>query len=47
MAKDAKSGRTLSGFWYWLTAGLAVFMVLFYMCCAASPWTPSISSASM
>ena len=31
MEKDAKSGRELSRFWYWLTAGLGIFMVLFYV----------------
>ena len=27
----------MTGFWYWLTSGLGVFMVLFYMYCAATP----------
>ena len=31
MEKDAKSGRELTKFWYWLTSGLGIFMVLFYM----------------
>ncbi len=31
MEKDAKSGRDLTRFWYWLTSGLGIFMVLFYM----------------
>ncbi len=31
MEKDAKSGRDLKKFWYWLTSGLGIFMVLFYM----------------
>ena len=35
--KDAKAGRSLSGFWYWLCSSLAVGMVLFYMYCAATP----------
>ena len=35
--KDAKTGRTLTGFWHFLTMGLAIFMVLFYMYCAAQP----------
>ena len=28
--KDAAVGRSMSGFWAWFTAGLGVFMVLFY-----------------
>jgi TRAP transporter 4TM/12TM fusion protein len=35
--KDEKTGRSLSGFWYYLTAGMGIFMVLFYMWCAAEP----------
>jgi TRAP transporter 4TM/12TM fusion protein len=35
--KDAKTGRTLTGFWHYLTVGLGIFMVLFYMYCAAEP----------
>jgi TRAP transporter 4TM/12TM fusion protein len=35
--KDARSGRTLTGFWYYATAGMGIFMVLFYMYCAAVP----------
>ncbi|KJS32899.1 MAG: C4-dicarboxylate ABC transporter permease [Desulfatitalea sp. BRH_c12] len=35
--KDAKSGRTLSGLWYYITVGLGIFMVAFYMYCAATP----------
>ena len=35
--KDAKAGRSLTGFWYWLCSSLAVGMVLFYMYCAATP----------
>ncbi len=31
MEKDAKSGRALTKYWYWLTSGLGIFMVLFYM----------------
>ncbi len=31
MEKDAKSGRSLNRFWYWLTSGLGIFMVLFYI----------------
>lgn len=31
MEKDAKSGRNLKRFWYGLTSGLGIFMVLFYM----------------
>ena len=29
--KDAKSGRELTRFWYWFTAALGIFMVLFYV----------------
>ena len=35
--KDARTGRAMKGFWLWLTAGLGVFMVAFYMYCAAEP----------
>ncbi|MFH2128568.1 MAG: hypothetical protein ABIK12_18795, partial [Pseudomonadota bacterium] len=28
--KDAKTGRAMSGLWAWFSAGLGVFMVLFY-----------------
>ncbi|HSO18250.1 MAG TPA: hypothetical protein VLT88_02260 [Desulfosarcina sp.] len=35
--KDEKRGRPLEGFWYTLTAALGVFMVVFYMYCAAVP----------
>ena len=31
MEKDAKSGRVLSRFWYWVIAGLSIFMVGFYV----------------
>jgi len=31
MEKDAKSGRSLQRFWYWVTSGLGIIMVLFYM----------------
>jgi len=37
IAKDSKTGRTMSGFWLWLSAGMGIFMVLFYMFCAARP----------
>jgi TRAP transporter 4TM/12TM fusion protein len=37
MQKDARSGRTFKGFWYYLVSGLGVFMVGFYMYCAAVP----------
>ncbi|MFZ1201070.1 MAG: TRAP transporter large permease subunit, partial [Desulfobacterales bacterium] len=37
VAKDSKSGRAMTGFWYWLCSSLAVGMVLFYMYCAATP----------
>ncbi len=30
VGKDAKSGRSMKGFWFWLSAGLGIFMVLFY-----------------
>lgn len=35
--KDAKEGRQLAGFWGYLTSGMGIFMVLFYMYCAAVP----------
>jgi TRAP transporter 4TM/12TM fusion protein len=35
--KDARTGRAMKGFWFWFTAGLGIFMVLFYMYCAAEP----------
>jgi TRAP transporter 4TM/12TM fusion protein len=35
--KDSKTGRTVSGAWYYLIAGMGVFMVFFYMYCAATP----------
>jgi TRAP transporter 4TM/12TM fusion protein len=35
--KDSKTGRTLSGFWYYLASAMGIFMVLFYMYCAAVP----------
>jgi TRAP transporter 4TM/12TM fusion protein len=35
--KDAKTGRTMTGFWYFLCSGMGVFMVFFYMYCAAEP----------
>ncbi|MCB2186138.1 MAG: TRAP transporter fused permease subunit [Deltaproteobacteria bacterium] len=31
VSKDSKSGRGLTGFWYWLVAGMGTFMVVFYM----------------
>ncbi len=31
MEKDAKSGRELKNFWYWLTSALGIFMVMFYV----------------
>ncbi len=37
IGKDAKAGRSLIGFWYWLSSSLAVGMVLFYIYCAATP----------
>lgn len=40
MEKDAKSGRELTRFWYWLTSGLGIFMVLFYM------WNSGVSPVS-
>jgi len=30
VGKDSKSGRAMKGFWFWLTAGLGIFMVVFY-----------------
>jgi TRAP transporter 4TM/12TM fusion protein len=35
--KDAKTGREVTGIWYYFTAGLGIFMVFFYMYCAARP----------
>ncbi len=35
--KDERSGRPLKGFWQMLTATLGIFMVAFYMYCAAVP----------
>ena len=35
--KDEKTGRAMSGFWYYVSAGMGIFMVLFYMYCAARP----------
>ncbi|MEJ2040038.1 MAG: hypothetical protein P8X55_14060, partial [Desulfosarcinaceae bacterium] len=37
VSKDEKSGRSLKGFWSYLVAAMGVFMVLFYMWCAAEP----------
>ncbi len=37
VTKDAKAGRTLEGFWNYFTSGLGIFMVFFYMYCAAVP----------
>jgi TRAP transporter 4TM/12TM fusion protein len=37
MEKDARTGREFKGFWYYLISGLGVFMVGFYMYCAAVP----------
>jgi TRAP transporter 4TM/12TM fusion protein len=35
--KDEKKGRSMSGFWFCLAAGMGIFMVLFYMYCASEP----------
>ena len=36
--KDEKVGRNIdTGFWYYVSAGMGIFMVLFYMYCAATP----------
>ncbi len=35
--KDTRTGRSLKGIWYWLFIGMGMFMVLFYMYCAARP----------
>lgn len=35
--KDEKKGRSTSGFWSWLAAGMGILMVLFYMYCAYEP----------
>jgi TRAP transporter 4TM/12TM fusion protein len=37
LRKDEKSGRKLTGFWYLLTSAMGIFMVSFYMWCAATP----------
>jgi TRAP transporter 4TM/12TM fusion protein len=37
LQKDERAGRTLEGFWHYLTSGMGIFMVLFYMYCAAEP----------
>jgi len=34
--KDSKTGRTVSGAWYYLIEGMGVFMAFFYMYCAAT-----------
>ncbi len=31
VAKDAKTGRNVTGFWFYLSAAMGVFMVLFYL----------------
>ena len=36
--RDAKTGRRLEGFWYYLTSGLMIFMVFFYLYNAG--WSP-------
>ena len=36
--KDEKVGRNIDiGLWYYISAGMGIFMVLFYMYCAATP----------
>jgi TRAP-type uncharacterized transport system fused permease subunit len=35
--KDSKTGRTVSGAWFYIISGMGVFMVFFYMYCAATP----------
>ena len=36
--KDEKAGRNInSGLWYYISAAMGIFMVLFYMYCAATP----------
>jgi TRAP transporter 4TM/12TM fusion protein len=35
--KDERAGRTLEGIWYYITSGMGIFMVFFYMYCAAVP----------
>ncbi|MBW2041590.1 MAG: TRAP transporter fused permease subunit [Deltaproteobacteria bacterium] len=35
--KEARTGRSLKGPWQWLFTGMGVFMVFFYMYCAAQP----------
>lgn len=37
LKKDEKAGRKVAGFWYLLASAMGVFMVLFYMWCAATP----------
>ncbi len=37
VSKDSRAGRSMTGFWKWLCAGLGVGMVAFYMYCAATP----------
>jgi len=37
IAKDSKTGRTITGFWLYLFSGMGIFMVGFYMYCAATP----------
>jgi len=35
--KDSRSGRVFSGYWKYITSAMGVFMVFFYMYCAAVP----------
>lgn len=35
--KDAKVARSMTGFWYLLCSAMGIFMVFFYMYCAARP----------
>ncbi|RJX30465.1 MAG: TRAP transporter fused permease subunit [Desulfarculus sp.] len=35
--KEAKAGRSMTGFWRYLTAAMGIFMVAFYLYCAAEP----------
>jgi TRAP transporter 4TM/12TM fusion protein len=37
LEKDAKTGRSVSGFWFYLVSALGISMVLFYMYSAATP----------
>lgn len=37
IAKDAKTGRPVTGIWFWLISAMGVGMVLFYMYAAATP----------